>query len=370
MILWALMGVALLVLVVYDLVTTSLAIEAHGGPLTRRLSAWAWAVSNGPTRRPGRRGTKVGPRVLLALVVGWLALSWIGWFLVFLGAESAVVSTTTGMPADVVSRLYYAGFTLFTLGLGDYRPEGGVWQVATALAAGQGFFVFTLSVTFAIPVISAATRKREVAQAIGLLGADPTDIVARAWNGRDFGLLPLQLTSLGPSVLSVQQKHFAYPILHYFVANEPEASLGRAAAVLDEALLILQDGIHEAHRPETSVLEGLHEALLAFATTRRTAQAGKRAGTPEEAPPVPSLEPLRRLGVPVVEDARFEAAAQAAAERRRTMLALVLHEGWSWDDVASSKRAHARDGSGHPPDRTDAGTHQDPDADGTTGSND
>jgi hypothetical protein len=129
-------GVAVLVLVVHDVVTTSVSLRPRGGPLTARLSVWVRSV---PRRRRNDSheggGVRTGPRVLLATVSAWVLLSWIGWSLVFLGGPSAVVDASTGTPAGVAARVYFAGFSVFTLGIGDFRPHGALWQVATAVAA-------------------------------------------------------------------------------------------------------------------------------------------------------------------------------------------------------------------------------------------
>jgi hypothetical protein len=57
-------------------------------------------------------------------------------------------------------------FTLFTLGVGDYRPNGAFWQMLTALCAADGLLTITLSVTYFVPLVSAATRKRQIAASI------------------------------------------------------------------------------------------------------------------------------------------------------------------------------------------------------------
>ena len=334
MILWSVLGAALLALVLYDLVSTSFAIGSHGGPMTRRLSKLIWRFSQGAVHRKRGRGTSVGTRLLITVVIAWMLLSWLAWFFVFLGFAPSVVSAETGDPAGIWARLYFAGFTLFTLGVGDYRPSGALWQVLTALAAGQGFFVLTLAVTYMVPVVSAVTQKRKVARTIWLLGSGPVDMVRTAWTGHDFGTLSNRLTTVASDLLMVQQQHFAYPVLHYFVAVEPEASLGRAVAALDQAVLLWESGVAPEVRPEGGALESVRKAVHAYLGTRQFAQVESPEAFDHKDPPtLPPLRAVAEAGVPVVDDAAYRAAAREHDDHRRLLDALIQHEGWTWDDV-------------------------------------
>ena len=338
MLLWSVLGGAILALVLYDLVSTSFAIGSHGGPITRRISVLVWRASQRAVRRKVGRGTVVGTRVILSVVLSWMLLSWLAWFLVFLGWTPAIVLAATGEPADVFARLYYAGFTVFTLGLGDYEPRGPLWQFLTALAAGQGFFVLTLSVTYVVPVVSAVTQKRTLARAIGLLGSSPGEMVRSTWTGRDFGHLPTQLSSLASDLLTVQQQHFAYPVLHYFVAVERVASLERAVAALDQAVLLWRYGVAAHARPEHAALHGLRKAIDAYLDTRKFAQVDAREEPEDQseeelAPRLPPLESLTAAGIPTVAPEEYHRAARQDARHRRLLDALIQHEGWSWEDV-------------------------------------
>lgn len=55
----------------------------------------------------------------------------------------AVRDAANGEPAGLVDRLYFTGYTVFTLGNGDFKPGSGIWQIATGAAAGTGLFLVT-----------------------------------------------------------------------------------------------------------------------------------------------------------------------------------------------------------------------------------
>lgn len=344
MLLLSVLGAALLGLAVADVAITSFALQPRGGPLTARLSAWIWAASRRAVQRStgSSGGVRIGPRILLAVVLAWLLLSWLGWFLVFSGVENAVVEASSGEPASVAARLYYAGFSVFTLGIGDYRPQGAFWQVATAVAAAQGFFVLTLSVTYVLPVVSAVTQKRATARAIRLLGDNPTAMAGNAWNGRDFGHLPVQLIDLSSQLLAVQEKHYAYPVLHYFVSSDIDTSLPSAVAQLDEALLLWSVGVAQKHRPDASVVRGLRDVVGSYLAMLEHVHI--RAA--QELPPLPALDHLRSCGVPVVSDREFRQGAATWEQRRRLLRGLVERDGWRWDDLAAVPER--REGSDEP----------------------
>ena len=116
--------------------------------------------------------------------------------------------------ARLVDRLYFTGFTVFTLGVGDMVPGQGWWQVATVAATGTGLALVTTSITFLVPVASATAQRRHLASTVAALGGSPHDIVREGWNGSDFSGLVQQLVNLPPTIQMSRQQHLAYPVLH------------------------------------------------------------------------------------------------------------------------------------------------------------
>ena len=77
--------------------------RSHGACSARVISACAQA----------------GVTILLVSIALWLILTWLGWSLVFAASANAVVDATTAAPATIGQRVYFAGYTLLTLGNGD-----------------------------------------------------------------------------------------------------------------------------------------------------------------------------------------------------------------------------------------------------------
>lgn len=325
----SLAGVALLAVTLADVVGTTLVFTNAGGPLTRHLTRALWLLAP----RRAKLARFAGPAILLAIVVTWLGLSWLAWLLIFLGSPDAVVDAQTRAPADLASRLYFAGFSLFTLGVGDVVPNGGLWQILSVVSAGQGFFVITLSITYILPVVTSVTERRQLASQLHLLGESPAAVLVRHWNGDDFGPLEDRLSGLLPPLVLLEQRHFTYPVMHYFVERDRRVAIEPNVVVLDEALTLLAFGLGGGLGPSPAVVEDLRGAVGHYLDTA----LGEPSRAPARAPPAPSLEPLRRAGLPVASEAEFASALKRVSERRARLGALLGSSAALWRDPAGDE---------------------------------
>lgn len=239
------------------------------------------------------------------------------------------MESSTLQPADGWARIYFAGYTIFTLGLGDYKPIGHGWEMATSIAAGSGFLIFGLALAYLMAVVPAATQKRQLAVCIWALGKSPDDIIIRAWNGADSTALGPHLVSLVPMLALLGESHLSYPILHYFHSRKRSASLASSVASLDEALTILECGLQKGCSLDLPSLGAAREAITEFLQTLGPALIEPA----KDAPPTPSLKILKDMGVPVVDDDLFAQSLKGLAARRKLLHALVRNEGWTWKAV-------------------------------------
>ena len=314
-------GVLLLALTHYDALHTTVA--RGGGPLTQSVS---WLVRRLPIPHPGNV-------VLLTVIALWATLLWTGWALVFLSPDGGIVSASTGEPANASSRVYFAGYTLVTLGLGDFQPEGAVWQILTTLAALSGLFVLTLSISYVLPVLQAAVARRAAAAALWSLGETPEDVVRTLWDGEGISSAgSSHLTAIGPTLMLLAQQHIAYPLLHHYHGLRRREAFAPSLAAFDEALSILEHALGvsvpaAAFKPARSGVAALLDRL-----------DGQMIEPADEAPPIPSLDALRRDGFPVCSDEAFREALaeETCASRRRLLLGLVRAEARTWDDVLNA----------------------------------
>ncbi len=331
---FVLLGALLVAFTLFDALWTTIA--PHGaGPLSKRLARGWWAASLWIHRRVGAHGllSFAGPALLVVAFLVWVGLLWAGWLLLFSAEPGSVVASASDAPADLAGRVYYVGFVLFTLGTGDYVPVGGTWEVLSAVASLSGLFVVTLSITYVLSVVSAVAAKRQLAGSIHSLGETATDLVCRAWDGSGFSGLDQHLPSLASALEHHNQQHLAFPLVHYFHSGDRRTALGPAVAVLDDALLILAEGVEPHMRPARAVVEPTRRTVQGFLETLSDAFI-----TPADAaPPVPDLAVVASAGIPTGTGGNFERAVERAGYRRRLLRGLVEDGGWSWSGVESGR---------------------------------
>jgi hypothetical protein len=321
------LGIVLLVLVALDALWTTLWVNGGAGPFSGRFAAalW-WGLRRATPEGRDWPASIAGPVILFSVVVGWVALLWAGWTLVYSSDPGALSYSSTGERPDLAGRIYFTGYTFFTLGIGNVVPARGTWEVVTALASASGLLLITLAISYVLAVLGAVVSGRAFAVGVGGLGDDAEEVVARAWDGAQYSGLALPLSSLSSQLDRLGQQHLAFPVLYYYHARNPDAAPALAVAVLDEALTILRFGVPEAYRPPASILEGARSSVASYLGTHRGAHVA-----PADTPPrPPDLERLRAAGLPTVSDTAFAEALDELTERRRSLLGMVEVDARTW----------------------------------------
>lgn len=325
-----LFGALLLGICLIDVVL-SVASTTGGGPVSTRLADAAWRSALAFHRRGSAHGMLryLAPALLMSTVVLWAFMLWAGWALFFTVEDGAVLDSTSRAPATFVDRIYFAGFCLATLGTGDFVAGSSGWRLASVTCALSGFAALTLTMTYALSVISAATAKRQLALLIRCLGGSSTEILKNSWNGEDLSNLDDPLAQITPLILLHGERHLAYPIIHFFHASETEAALPLAIASLDEALTVATHGVADKAKPNAVVLAAARHAIAVF--LRRAESVQSRS--PASEPPPPDLAVLRERGLPLADPAAMASAFQSQKKRRVQLARLVEGDGWTWCDV-------------------------------------
>ncbi|HET6626252.1 MAG TPA: potassium channel family protein [Nocardioidaceae bacterium] len=195
-------GLALVLLVFVDALTTTLVVAAGAGPLTRRVSRVLWSLLlRVHTRdKPSLMLSAGGTMLLVLTVVTWVVGLWVGWSLVFLGSDQ-VISSSDRAPASPAGVVYFTGMTIFTLGVGDFVVDSAVWRVLSTVASFTGLTLVTLAITYLVSVVSAVVARRALAIHIIALGDTAEDTVCRVWDGHRFSAVFIQqLISLSAEV--------------------------------------------------------------------------------------------------------------------------------------------------------------------------
>lgn len=325
------LGALLVAAAFLDALGTTLSVGKKQGWLTRLVTRALWRAIRWTARTRGVPSLlqPAGVLLLMASVALWVGLLWGGSTVLLLSDDAAVVDATTGRPASSAQVVYYAGFTVFTLGVGDYVAATDGWRVFTAAMSGAGLVLITLSITYLLSVVGAVVHRRSVAVHVRSLGRTPAEIVTTGWDGTQFGSpFEQHLVALTAEVSLLAEQHLAYPVLQYFHTGTADTSAPLAVAALDDALFLLEEGVAPQAR-----LAGSATAPLRYAIERQlmtVTTTSERDGT--EPPPLPDLQALTRAGIPVVTPAEFAARVRHAEPRRATTASFVHAAGWSWSD--------------------------------------
>jgi hypothetical protein len=323
---YLILGSVCLLLAVGDLLWTTLWVEGGAGPMTSRLMGWTWdGLRSIASNRP-RWLSVAGPVILIGSLVVWITLLWVGWTFLFAGAENALIDTRDAGPISWTERLYFVGYSVFTMGNGDFTPQDGVWQVVTALTTASGMLFVTLSVTYVLSVLGAVTQKRALASSLSGLGSRSTEILATSWNGEEFQGLELPLNTISTQINTLTSNHKAYPILHYFYTPDTERAPATTITVFDEMLTLLQFGVPEQHRPNALAIRQARSSVNTYLETLDTAfvQAA------DESPPLPAISDVHEGGVPTVAREEFHDAMKTVDDRRRHLLGLLQSDERQW----------------------------------------
>lgn len=106
-------------------------------------------------RRRGAFLSFAGPVSLLLVTAVWIGIIVLGFALVYWPELGSGLQKSPGsIPMDFFAAIYYSGFCLTTLGVGDITPSSTFTRLLTVLEAALGFSLFTLSITyFVVPEI-------------------------------------------------------------------------------------------------------------------------------------------------------------------------------------------------------------------------
>lgn len=304
-----LLGAAVVVVVLDDLVRTVLSPGAGAGLLTRRVGRAVSAVPRRAGASPGsllRRAT--GPAALVGTVVTWLAGLVLGFALVLAGlGDDHLRVAADGLAWDASTAPYVAVTTLFTLGLGDVIPETATGRVVVSLGAIVGLLLVTLSVTYLVPVVTSVTDRRTQASQLSALGHDAATIRRRLVEELAPTSADQLLLDLAMDVRRTAQRHLTYPVLHYFQTGERGTAFAPAVAAFTEAVVSGLPSSDSSPAARVIYMDAVDELLSV--TDVHTSQH-----LPEEAPPgaVGDLD-------------------EWSSERRRRLAAFVADSGWSWE---------------------------------------
>ncbi len=314
---------------IMDLIKTTISSNG-GGKITSNVSKGVWKlfyIASGKNGRSDLLGY-AGPVVLASILLVWIIGLWSGLFLMLLSDTDSIVRSGTLASAGPLEKLYYAGFTLSTLGVGDYIASSNTWRIMTSLAAFSGLTFITASITYYVPVLSAVGLQSKLSLYISSMGKTPQQLLINSWNGKDFSSFFDNVSDLCQMLLQHTMNHHSYPVIHYFHNSQPQQAIAPALALLDEAYHLLQ---------QTAVTDKLKMEMLQ--TTLDTYMGKMQKSFLKNIPahaaaPTPDLDPLYKAGIPIKSAEQVKRIFEEdLKERRKLLTALLEKDVWTWQEV-------------------------------------
>lgn len=319
-------GSLILIWSVTEALWTTLWIDGNSAPLTTRLTTGIWKAWRALFKQKQHGALSLaGPLVLLLTVVCWIVFIWLGWSMMFYAREGSLASSEGVLP-DFIGTMWYVAYTMFTVGNGDFLPQGSSWQFLSSFVAFSGMGLVTLSITYLMQIISAVVTKRSFASQVTSIAKAADKFVAAQWTGSGFGEIVLQLNALSGQLATLNEQHLAYPILHYYHAKNADKSSAIALPVLDDSLTIIMECVEEKYRPAETILISCRASVTSYLKTLKAAHIHAK----KTVPPLPDWDALKSAGVPVCNKESFVQIFKEHADRRKLLFGLTENAAWRW----------------------------------------
>lgn len=326
-------GLVLVGIVVHDLLKVT--VQGGDGTLSQTVHQRVYQLLHALARRTGNRIVLAwaAPTIIVSALLTWTLGLWLGWTLVFWSSPGSVVGADSESPATFWSVVYYVGYTISTLGLGDLKTTATPWRMLTSVAALSGFVNLTFAITFVVPVAEARLERRELARLLRRSGPDAQALVIGALQDHPDGLQSL-ISGLHQTLNTLETKHDHAHYLHRFHDRAALESLSLALPALGEALLLIECALPGPPPPGLKLSRTLVDSLV-------RGHAEHCPSPLPAVPPPPSLAPLHAAGIATVDEAEFAACLAQHAEHRQFLRAMVEEGLWTWAQVARTVRDQA-----------------------------
>lgn len=192
------------------------------------------------------------------LLLGFALIVWVG-----LGTGIQAEQGET--PTDFITALYYAGFSLSTLGIGDLAPQTASYRLLMVLKSMLGFSAVTLTISYTLAIYSNLTSRNAFALSLHHRTADTAnsiELLARLAAANNTNNLNQDISEIARNVMQILESNNSYPVLFFFRYRQKYYALSRIAYLtLDVATLIKSTLDYEQYR---SIIDSSSTAELWF----------------------------------------------------------------------------------------------------------
>jgi hypothetical protein len=315
------LGFIILLLAIHDFFYTTLS-ASGGGFISENVAILSDRIIQFGASTFGRKAYDYhGLFVNLMILFVWLLLIWLGLFMVY-SSNPEAITNSSGRAAYNWERLYFTGYILSTLGMGNFKPVSPFFEVVTSCFSFFGFIFFTSSMTYFLSVSSAVVRKRTLTKSINNLGNQP-EIIANKLLSLDSSFSYQQVHTLQELVDQHSVSHQAYPVVHYYSRSEEKDCFSINISRLDEALsIIVYSNKGENLQEEIGLLRAAISNFL-----QNLEKNFSRS--------LPNIE--KQIDEQDIPSYINEIDSNNLNERRRILKSLLKSEGFSWNNVIAKE---------------------------------
>jgi hypothetical protein len=229
-------GASLIFLGIWETFMAVLHPRAVTGPVTSAINRGSHRLLKTSLGRSQRVALFSGPLLIVTQVLAWATLLLIGAsFIVWPQLGNGITASGNEVTDhSFASAIYYAGFTITTLGVGDLVPRTPSMRVFTVTVAGIGFSFFTLVLAYVISIYSTLARRNQFANEIDYRTqrtGDAVNYIGPYLVSSDPSLINQDLYLLSTNLAELLESHHFYPSLHYFRFAEPRYAMSRMLRV-------------------------------------------------------------------------------------------------------------------------------------------
>lgn len=281
-------GTLVVVLALLDVFFTILFPASGHGPVRKPLAWVLWhgfrllgELTSGQRRR--NLLSYGGPVMFAATSGAWFLLLVIGWAMIFKPALGSAITASSG-PTDPgwATAIYYSGFNLTTLGIGNIAANTGLYRLLTIGEAALGAGFFAMAITYFLSVYSELTSRNAFAQGLHYLTGrtgDAAELLARLADGPDLSATREHLWSKAEFLRQVYQTHRFYPVLRFFHYRDVYYALPRILLIALDTVTLLRSGLDReryARLLQSPALDDLLESAMSL--TRELSDRGVSDG--------------------------------------------------------------------------------------------
>lgn len=344
-------GAVLVAIAALDVFFTILFPASGRGPLRKPVSRMVWKLLRAvATHRSGQRRRDflayAGPIQIVATLAAWFLILLVGWAMIYKPALGTGITAVSG-PTDTgwATALYYSGFTLTTLGVGDVAAKSGLYRILTILQAAMGFSYFGMTITYFLSVYSSLLDRNAFAEELYQKSSrrnDAAELIAKMAVDGDLHEAHKTLERSAAALRKIHQAHRFYPVMRYFQYRQPHHALPRILMTALDAVTLIRTALSEERYPyliHSAGPDDLHEAAAFLLAELTKNEVGMEDGKGDQGAWVlryqSAVETLSRAGLSVrsdlVQGARDYLTLRGGWDPALRRLAEIML--YDWDEI-------------------------------------